>query len=111
MRTLIFIALSLAGFLPIAHLLISKGFSFCLNQLYFGNMMLMGFFYFIGAIMFGFRFPECVLPSGYVDLIGNGHNFHHTTVVIATSILGMLLEKIAKLQYEAQQNGLMCLDI
>ncbi|KAG9307485.1 hypothetical protein G9A89_017315 [Geosiphon pyriformis] len=84
-RTGLFLSMGLSGFFPVAHAIAIYGFHLCFDVISLDYMLLMGTFYVLGAIIYGFRVPERWFP-GKFDIWGSSHQIFHLFVVSAALV-------------------------
>ena len=78
LRTWTFVILGFFGFIPMIHIYYTFGyFHQCLIDL-----LIMGVYYLLGALMYALHIPERWFP-GKFDICGNSHQWFHLLVVIA----------------------------
>jgi channel protein (hemolysin III family) len=82
MRVKVFIAVGFFGVLPIGHLIWNNGLSDVHMNESFLFLIIMGFFYLSGAVVYATNFPERVYP-GKFDLFLSSHQIWHFFIVIA----------------------------
>jgi len=81
-RTKVFIALGLCSIAPVLHALVFHGYRKLSNDLGFRFLLLMGFSYNFGAIIYANRIPERFAP-GKFDYFFASHQIFHVFVAIA----------------------------
>jgi len=81
-RALLYVCLGCFGVIPYCHFWYAWGWDACLTELRPDIMFVMGGMYIFGAVMYGARIPEKLMP-GSCDLWGQSHQIFHILVVLA----------------------------
>jgi len=81
-RTAMFTFLGSSAIVPVLHAFGRYGFSYCFFTLNFGLILFEGGLYILGALLYGFRWPESHWP-GKFDFFGTSHQIFHILVVVA----------------------------
>jgi adiponectin receptor len=81
-RTSLFLCLGMCGVIPLIHVLIARGYDHAVQHLGLWFMVSMGVQYVVGAMLYGFRWPERQWP-GRFDFWGQSHQVFHMLVVTA----------------------------
>ncbi|KAG1121392.1 hypothetical protein G6F42_012475 [Rhizopus arrhizus] len=81
-RASLFMALGLFGLIPTFHGIWMYGLSNATKTIALGHMALMATTYIAGALIYGCRFPERVMP-GKFNIFGASHQIFHICVTIA----------------------------
>ncbi|KAJ3416422.1 hypothetical protein HDV05_001580 [Chytridiales sp. JEL 0842] len=91
LRTSMFIVLGASASIPILHAIILNGIPYIQKSMSVSYIVLQGFIFFLGALIFMFQVPERWWP-GMFDLWGNSHNIWHVLILVASSVhyVGML---------------------
>jgi adiponectin receptor len=79
-RTLVFTILGGSAVIPVIHAFFRYGFIYCVTTLHFGIVIVEGGLYILGALLYGFRWPESKWP-GRFDFFGTSHQIFHVLVV------------------------------
>ncbi|KAF9149990.1 hypothetical protein BG015_008197 [Linnemannia schmuckeri] len=89
-RSCLFLAMGLSAVFPVVHGLVLYGFQLARKAIALDYMLLMGFFYVLGAILYGTRTPERFFP-GKFDHFGSSHQIFHVCVLfgVLTHFLGV----------------------
>ncbi|CAG8456063.1 276_t:CDS:2 [Diversispora eburnea] len=82
-RTGLFFALGGSGFIPIFHAIILYGVKLSLDVIALKWMIMTGGFYVLGAVVYGTRIPESLLPGSF-DVWGSSHQIFHFFVLAGT---------------------------
>lgn len=80
-----FMALGLSGVVPAFHYVITDGFHNAMNVAALGWLVLMGFLYIMGAVIYAVRIPERIWP-GKFDIWFQSHQIFHMFVVAAAFV-------------------------
>jgi len=81
-RALLYVCLGCFGIIPVTHFWLVSGWHSVLNELRPDIMLPMGGMYIFGAVLYGARIPERLIP-GKCDLWGQSHQIFHVLVVLA----------------------------
>lgn len=81
-RAGLFVAFGLSAILPILNGFIFYGFRETWTRVQLKWVLAEGFFYILGAFLYGIRFPERYSPGKY-DIWGHSHQIFHILVVVA----------------------------
>lgn len=81
-RASMFIAMGLSAVFPVIHGLKIYGFYVMRYRIGLIWLVLQGFLYILGAIIYAVRWPECIRP-GQFDIWGSSHQIFHVLVVMA----------------------------
>uniref|UniRef100_A0A0K0FHU8 Adiponectin receptor protein (inferred by orthology to a D. melanogaster protein) n=1 Tax=Strongyloides venezuelensis TaxID=75913 RepID=A0A0K0FHU8_STRVS len=84
-RAGVFVAMGLSSVFPVIHLLITDGFWRLINGSSFQWLILMGFFYLLGATLYATRTPERFFP-GKCDIWFQSHQLFHLFVNVAAFV-------------------------
>ncbi|XP_076448113.1 adiponectin receptor protein-like [Babylonia areolata] len=84
-RAGMFIALGLSGVIPAFHYVITDGFWHAVNKAALGWLVLMGFLYISGAVIYAARIPERIFP-GKFDIWFQSHQIFHVFVLAAAFV-------------------------
>ncbi|KAG0280811.1 hypothetical protein BGZ95_008603 [Linnemannia exigua] len=89
-RSCLFLAMGLSAVFPIIHGLVLYGIQLARKAIALDYMIIMGFFYVFGAILYGTRTPERFFP-GKFDHFGSSHQIFHICVLfgVLTHFLGV----------------------
>ncbi|KAI0147766.1 mPR-like GPCR protein [Xylariaceae sp. FL1272] len=91
-RTLVFATTAISGFAPVIHGCVIFGIPKMLKQSGLPGYLFQFLFLFLGAVVYGFRFPESRYP-GKFDIWGSSHQLFHVLVTLAavSHLTGILL--------------------
>ncbi|KAL1986249.1 hypothetical protein VTN96DRAFT_6617 [Rasamsonia emersonii] len=81
-RAVMFVSMGLSAVFPVAHGLMLYGVEQMMRQIGLGWLLLQGFLYILGAVIYAARVPERLWP-GKFDLLGSSHQIFHVLVVCA----------------------------
>uniref|UniRef100_A0A913HV53 Adiponectin receptor protein n=1 Tax=Strongyloides stercoralis TaxID=6248 RepID=A0A913HV53_STRER len=84
-RAGVFVAMGLSSVFPVIHLLITDGFWKLIDASSFQWLILMGFFYLLGATLYSTRTPERFFP-GKCDIWFQSHQLFHLFVNVAALV-------------------------
>jgi adiponectin receptor len=83
-RASMFVAMGLSAVFPVAHGLMSYGVEQMTRQIGLFWLVLQGFLYILGAVLYAARVPERLWP-GKFDILGSSHQIFHVLVVCAAA--------------------------
>jgi adiponectin receptor len=84
-RALLFVCLGGFGFIPAIHTIVQSGWSTALVSASIHRVFIMGFLYILGAVLYGARVPERILP-GMCDIWFQSHQIFHVLVIAAAFV-------------------------
>jgi len=84
-RALLFVCLGLFGIVPTVHFLHDHGWSAGMVEASVHRVLIMGFLYILGAVLYGCRIPERFLP-GKFDIWFQSHQIFHVLVIAAAFV-------------------------
>ncbi|KAL6944683.1 hypothetical protein ACO0RG_001428 [Hanseniaspora osmophila] len=83
LRASFFVLFGFSGMIPILFGIFKFGIQESLRRVQLFYVILEAFFYIGGAIIYGFRIPECFFP-GRFDFLGHSHQIFHVMVVMGS---------------------------
>ncbi|KAL1958276.1 hypothetical protein VTO42DRAFT_4784 [Malbranchea cinnamomea] len=81
-RATMFVSMGLSAVFPVGHGLFSLGLEQMQRQIGLSWLVLQGFLYILGAVIYAVRVPERIWP-GKFDILGSSHQIFHILVVLA----------------------------
>ncbi|BDD56879.1 hypothetical protein MPDQ_003201 [Monascus purpureus] len=81
-RATMFVGMGLSAIFPVFHGLLLYGAEQMMRQIGLGWVLLQGFLYILGAVIYAARVPERLMP-GQFDILGSSHQIFHVLVVCA----------------------------
>jgi len=106
-RTVVFIALGFGGIIPVTHGLFTAGFKRLSDEMGLVWVLLSGFLYVTGAVVYAARFPERVSP-GTFDVFGASHQIFHVHVLLA--VLAHYASILTSIKHRHTLYGGVCFD-
>lgn len=108
-RAAVFLTMGLSALIPGIHYAIKFGYKQALERASLGWMLLMGFFYVFGTMIYMLQIPERWFP-GKFDIWGQSHQLFHIFVFVAVFIHYHGISKLEFHHYQDRIAGLLCTD-
>eukprot|EP00116_Pleurobrachia_bachei_P009706 sb/3469968/ len=106
-RAIVFLTMGLTAVIPGLHFTIKWGWSAALEEASVGWMILMGFFYISGTLLYMAQVPERFFP-GKCDIWFQSHQIMHVCVFIAVVICYHGISLLEHRHNEIKNNGTLC---
>lgn len=107
-RAGMFISMGLSAIFPVCHGVLMYGLRQMRMQIGLDWLLLQGFLYILGAVIYAARVPERLAP-GKFDILGSSHQIFHTLVVFAA--IAHLVGLLSAFDYRHSFNGGMCSEL
>lgn len=104
-RAGMFILMGLSAVFPVCHGVLTYGYLQMRLQIGLDWVLLQGFLYILGAVIYAARVPEKLWP-GKFDILGSSHQIFHTLVVFAA--ISHLMGLLNAFDYRHNFNGGIC---
>jgi adiponectin receptor len=107
-RAGMFVSMGLSAVFPVCHGMLMYGLTQMRVQIGLDWLLLQGFLYILGAVIYAARVPERLWP-GKFDILGSSHQIFHTLVVFAA--VSHLTGLLSAFDYRHSVNGGMCSEL
>jgi len=101
-RALLYVVLGCFGIIPAVQFAVMEGWTLFVKELRPDYMVTMGGMYILGALLYGSRIPERLLP-GKCDLVGQSHQIFHILVVLAALLHLKGIYEMADFRFSAAE--------